>query len=212
MPRSLCALLLATLAACQPLAGDGNITEESREIGYFDSIRVEGPIDMLASTVATPSDAYFSLRADSNLHEIVETDIIGSILYIELTEPIETGTLEVSLGQPGIAGVFQAGNGNLVVEDVSVNNFKVTAEGFGTMVVTGDIVSSELVTTGGASVDLGQLITRFVQLEHTASETLTVHATEEVSGEITGTGDVIIKGEPAVRDVQELGTGTAIFE
>jgi hypothetical protein len=39
-----------------------------------------------------------------------------------------------------------------------------------------------------------------------------VHATESISGEASGTGQITVRGDPAIRDLSASGTGDVTFQ
>jgi hypothetical protein len=59
--------------------GNGNVTEETRQVGEFDQIEVSRGMNVYIEK-GTPASV--KVIADSNLHEVIKTDVEGGVLKI----------------------------------------------------------------------------------------------------------------------------------
>jgi len=65
--------------------GNGNVTEETREVREFDQIKVSRGMNVY---ITQGSPAKVVVIADNNLHEIITTEVNGSVLKISADENI----------------------------------------------------------------------------------------------------------------------------
>ena len=67
------------------IKGDGNVTEQIRQVGEFDHIKVSRGINVY---ITQGNPARVVVIADSNLHKVIETDVEGGVLKITVNENI----------------------------------------------------------------------------------------------------------------------------
>jgi hypothetical protein len=200
---------LAVVGCGGALVGDGDVREEDRTTPSFRSVSVEGPI---AGTLTAGADARVLVRADANLLDHLVTEVTGSTLFLRVDAAVEEGTLEVEVSATSFEGIYHDGSKLIEAFDLASPGLEVVGSGTGRLVGHGAIGSSEVVTAGTCEVDLGDLETGRVHLEHKSSGLLTVWATEAVDGILTGSGDLIVKGSPPEQDVADEGTGSITYE
>src|SRR5665648_765122 len=83
------AILILLLSSCWFLGpsvkGNGNVTEEVRQVDEFDQIKVSRGMNVYI-TQGIPAKVV--VIADNNLHEIIETKVEGGVLKVTVNENI----------------------------------------------------------------------------------------------------------------------------
>jgi hypothetical protein len=83
------ALIMLLLSSCwfmgPSVKGNGNVTEEIRQVNKFDQIEVSRGMNVY---ITQGSPAKVVVIADNNLHEVIETEVEGGVLKVFVNENI----------------------------------------------------------------------------------------------------------------------------
>lgn len=121
-----------------------------------------------------------------------ETDINGS------------GDLSISDGCDCTAIVTNLnGSGDLYIQGIAATKVTASLSGSGDMRIFGKSDSADLKLRRSGDLDAGNLVCRTVSAMVTGSGDLTCHATESVNTDISGSGEITVKGGP--KHVQSKG-------
>jgi len=179
-------LLSAVLvAACGP-SGSGNIVTETRDVGAFDSIEVSGGIDVRL-TVDPGAETSVAVVFDDNLLDHIVTDVDGSKLEVHAD---------------GSFNIFGSGR---FVEVVTPTLVEVSASGGSDLTGVGEVETLAINASGGADVDLTDLIVATANVEASGGANVTVEITEQIQGEVSGGADLTILGEPTSQNIETSG-------
>jgi hypothetical protein len=188
------AILMAStlLTACGP-SGSGNLVTEAREVGEFTSLEVSGGID-LRLTVDPSATTSVSVIYDDNLLDRIVTEVDGDTLTVRSRGPFN---------------VFGSGR---IVEVTTPTLQSLTASGGSDVDGTGATESLAVEVSGGADLDLGDLVAGTVVLRASGGADVTVNVTDEISGEASGGADVTVRGDPVNQSIDvsggaDVGTG-----
>lgn len=107
--------------------------------------------------------------------------------------------------------VHNVGSGGVDLSDVQAASVDVRSTGSGGMTLAGGADVLDLESMGSGSVLATDLIASSVFVDSLGSGRAVVHAADEVSAVLAGSGDVEVWGDPAVRSVSESGSGQVIF-
>lgn len=162
--------------------GNGDITTNSRELGSFNAVHISGDFHVDIDTAGYTSA---TVRADKNLIEFVETQIIGNTLFIESRNGVclnPSDPVEVNVTVPYFNGIYLEGSGYV--------------HSFGT-----DAGSMEIVLSGSGRIDIAQVHADDLYLElegsgiiNTGAETINSEVHLEGSGEIRVAGSTVSAG------------------
>jgi len=154
------AVLLSAVALCNaksPIKGSGTAKNDARTVDAYSSINVANGI---ALNFSKEQLSGVVVRADDNLMDYIETQVIGGELVIRFktgediktkTDPIVTVPQNVSLSALTVA----AGSKVTGKEQLEVNNFKIKAAGNAQFDLKIDIKQTlQLELTGGAKCEL----------------------------------------------------------
>lgn len=193
---------------------------EDRTVGNFRSINsaIDGDIHF------TRGNRYnVEIRAQQNIIDIIETRTSNNELKIRYTGNYNIGhhdRIDIYVTCPSPDGFLVAGSGNIdVAQPLNVSGMRLRVTGSGSinlneLIVThveasisgsGDINvnngqsnTADYRIDGSGTIDLLNVIAKDVHTTTYGSGNTRVHATDDLDVSITGSGDVIYKGNPHV--------------
>jgi hypothetical protein len=188
--RIAAAALGLVVAACGTM-GSGDVVTEERPLSGFDRVSVSGAMDA-EITVEAGAGFRVTVRADDNLIEQIETDVVGTTLEIGSTGSFVNPTEKVVVVvMPDLAAIEASGASD------------VTASG---------VVDALVVDASGASdVDTAALDAETVNVDVSGASDVTVFARSAVTGEASGASNVDILGSPATVQVETSGASDVDF-
>ncbi|MFG0316034.1 MAG: head GIN domain-containing protein [Planctomycetota bacterium JB042] len=218
-PRSILLLSFATaLAACnvdikidgkeKGLAGSGVEATETREVGSFTRVRLDGAGTLeLTTGPATP----LTLVGDDNLLPRIETTVTDGEFVIRPTESIspEIG-LVFTAGAPAITRVECAGAAEISVTGIDVPSFEIVVRGAADVEASGRAESVKVELAGAGTVDTVDLIAQDVTVDSRGAGDIAVFADRTVAVSLAGVGRVDVAGDAEMvrKDVAGLGVVT----
>lgn len=150
--------LVMTASACTVYEGNGNVVEETRELGHdvsdlrVDGVRVEVQVDPRHE-----GRPQVTIRADENLMTRVRTDVSGRALrihedgWLEPTRPIRATVKVRSLDE------LRVESGEVYTDVRDLRRLTIEASGDGHAYVSGEVKTLELRGRGSAQVDARDL-------------------------------------------------------
>ncbi|MEJ2759005.1 MAG: DUF2807 domain-containing protein [Anaerolineales bacterium] len=227
------ALSLATLACGVTInmpnleKGNGNVTEEIREVDSFSEISFSG----IGEIVVTLGDEEsLTIEAEENLLPYLETYNRGDTLVIEIqddtnitpTEPIHFDITVVSLDAIDVSGVGNvslpaleadrftiaiSGIGDVEIDSLVAERFTADMSGLGDLTINGgEVDSQEIDISGGGKYSAAKLESLDAEISVSGVGSATVRASETLDVSISGGGDVNYYGNPQViSDISGLG-------
>jgi hypothetical protein len=184
---------LALVAAGCGVIGSGDLVAEAREVGSFDNLDISEGINvqLVVDPGAVPS---VSVYYDDNLLDKVITEVRGDTLTLEFD-----GSVTVT------------GSGRFV--DVVVGDLgEIEISGGADLEGTGTVDGYRLTASGGADVDLSDLVAETVEVDASGGADVRVHASASIDGEASGGADVRIYGDPDHSRVDTSGGADVDYE
>ena len=147
-------------------------------------------INASAATAKVNGSGEISIKSLKSTN--TETDVNGS------------GDLSISDGCDCTAIVTNLnGSGDLYIQSIAATKVTASLSGSGDMRIFGKSDSADLKLSRSGDLDAGNLVCSTVSAKVTGSGDLTCHATESVSTDISGSGEITVKGGP--KHVQSKG-------
>ena len=199
------------------IKGDGNITEQFREIENFERIKVRGNYK-----VQYTQDSILELRliTDSNLHEYIETSVRNNELVIESRKAILSGKdILLELSNVSITSVDASAAAHFTtINELNLPELKLLANAGARIDITGFFenlsavqnAGSRIILRGktdklklesnaGGSIDAYEMEAGYANVEANAGASLNVNASEleakaSAGGTVNYTGNPIIFG------------------
>ena len=207
----------ATLVGCSEEEGSGDIATltmtdvvepEITAVTVLDDFDVRVTVDPDASQSA-------SLTIDDNLINNTDFWIDDGRLFVGWddavigVEPTERPVLTLTVRE--FESVENLSDADVVVTGVDTYDFDVRSRRDGRVAVDGHATTVDVHATDESAVDLAELTAERVELVATGNGSLSVNATEKLTGEITADGDVTVYGGPDTSQVDASGSGELVM-
>ncbi len=199
---------LAGLSGCNSadaVKGNGATKTETRDVGPFNSVSVDGVIrvDLVTGPFQKPV-----ISGDANLLKLVTTTVTGNKLIIHQTEDITSSRgITVTLHAIGIKRIDSSGAGKVHATGLAGPTFTLHTSGAGEAELTGQVDQLELTVSGAGRIHAAGLATKEAQVEVSGAGAIEVNAKEKVKATVSGSGAVRYRGSPAIeKDVSGSGT------
>lgn len=202
---------LALLAGC----GDGPLTTgpvrtETRQVGSFDSIEVDGAT-RLQITVGVPVS--LELEGRDPFLSRLETEVHGDTLRIKTRRKdwVAIGTsprLTVRIGVPSLATLKAQGGNDIRVSGFDGGDTRIRLEGATNLVAQGRLDELRVFMAGAGHADLGDVIAREADVTVAGVGSIIVHPTESLDATMNGVGAIFYTGSPSQVNTRMNGLGT----
>ena len=188
------------------LQGSGVEATETREVGAFSRVLLEGAGTLELSTgAATP----LTMSGDDNLLPLIETTVTDGELLIRPRESISPElSLVFRVSSPDLTAVRSAGAAKIVATDLDAQEFTVSVHGAASVEASGRAGSLTIDVAGAGSVDTTALVARDVVVDLAGASNAEVHADGTLAVTIAGVGSVRYSGDAELvkEDVSGLGS------
>lgn len=219
-------LLSLTLMACsipviKVVKGSGNLVTETREVGSFDSIQLDGS----GKLVITQGDTNaLQIEAEDNILPDLKSTIEGSTLVLGFEEkfwtktllPTETityslivtdlnaitfngaGDLDMNLLDTDNLSIIVNGAGQIQIDNLTADYLSIQINGTGNVSISGEVTSQDINISGAGTVQNGDLKTSQTTITANGLGVATVWATDNLEVTFNGGGTLNYYGEPSV--------------
>lgn len=208
--------------------GNGIVVEESRAVGGFDRITLQG---FGRVYVQQGSQENLRIRAEENLIQYLRTEVRGDELVIwkdgvtlKNSAPIEfhvtvtglerialtgAGNIEASNLDTGPLDLRLTGAGNIQIAGLNASSLDVEITGVGNVIVSGSAGELAVRLRSLGDYDGTNLETADAQVLIADSGSATVRVRDHLQATINGSGDVYYIGDPTV-DSRISGSGEVV--
>ncbi len=217
-PLVLAASSLFALAACgttigsTPIEGSGTITTDSRSIGSFSGISIEGPFETTVSVGGQPA---VTVTADDNLLPYIVTRVDGGTLVVGFKDDTsihDSHALRVQITTPNLSRAKAEAAAHVSVSGIAGPRFEVEVDAAAQLTAAG---SADSISVSGSAGSVARLAdvragSATVDLDAAAVAELTV------SGEVTGSAKaasvVRVHGHPSSVRVSTEAAATVVSD
>ncbi len=174
------------------VVGSGGTTSVTRQLESFDSISVDGPLNV---TVSTGSAGSATITADDNLIGLIATRVADGRLTIELTAGLKTThRLDVEVTTAGLNEIAQRGTSTVDFEAVSATELTVDVGAASTLRAGGRAETLTLTVGGASTADLRNVSTDRATVHVDAASTSHVRVSGTVSGDCMSASTLLVSG------------------
>lgn len=201
--------------------GNGNVITEHRTTGHFDGIDLRICADVQVEQSSTFS---VSVTTSENLMSVIRTEVQGTTLCIDtknnkcingndditiyVTMP-ELVMLDIS-GSGDIVSknnfnapnldINISGSGNIIMDSLQTTNYDMNISGSGNIKLAGTQIASsqKIKISGSGDINTLNLPTNDCEIKISGSGKAQVWAINKLVTDISGSGDIIYKGNPIV--------------
>lgn len=227
------ALLLLASTACNKklfgIKGKGNNVTEVRSLNGFNKIDLDIDADVTYQQSAT---FYVEISAQSNILEVLRTDISAGVLKIDFRKWVRRhSNISIVIHSPEIKGIKISGSGNvnvptaitttdmelrisgsgnLTLYSLTTADLDASISGSGNLEVLNGTVNNQAATiSGSGDIDMEHCQANNSASKISGSGSITVHVIQELDATISGSGNIRYRGTPAV-NANISGSGSVI--
>jgi len=204
--------LVAAGCAMAPavVAGTGGIVADARAMPYFTTLRIGGAYDVRVIAGSTPD---VTLYADASLVPYIETSITKDTLSIgtrrgTALRPSRPPRLDVFTWQ--LTDLTAGGVGTLEATKISGDAFTARFTGAGRATLSGAVRHLTIEVTGTADIDARGLPAEIVDVAISGVGEVAVAARDQLTVDISGTGQVRYAGQPRAIIQHITGSGEVL--
>jgi hypothetical protein len=223
------AFLSIILSSCwfmgPSVKGNGNVTEEVRQVAEFDQIHVSRGMNVY---VSQGSPAKVIVIADNNLHEVIETKVEGGVLKVYVNENIRWAkekkvmvTVEKLSGLETSSGSnawsqnqimsedldMKASSGANITMDVNAKYLKADCSSGANIKISGLAKEAELETSSGANLKGEELKAENCKMKASSGGNVSSTVNGRLEAKASSGGNVVYYGEPTETDVNTSSGG-----
>jgi len=209
---ALAAVLLLALVAtgCSGGAGgtegSGNVQTQDRPVPAFDSIDFSGAGTVTIEQTGTDS---LQVQADDNVQGLLTSEVEGTTLKLGTRPgaPVGRATVNYRITVRRLGGVVLSGAGTVTATGINGPDLSLANSGAGSLTVSGSTEQLNVDLIGLGSIDTRGLVAQAADVSVGGAGTATVNAARTLDARITGVGNIVYLGTPAVtQSVTGLGT------
>ncbi len=215
MRSLLLSALLFALTGCQAVVGNGQLTSSTREVTPFRTLSVSNSLNATLTRGARAVE----VRADENLQPYIEAFVEGETLVLrarpgvslssrnpmqvtianELLEAVNASgasNVTADLTPVETLRVGASGSSHVILAGVSSTRVEVDASGASDVTLTGSASDGRLSGSGSSNLLLGGLTLSTAEIHMSGSSNLRARISSSVTGDASGSSDVLITGTP----------------
>jgi Putative auto-transporter adhesin, head GIN domain len=177
------------------IEGSGVIARESRPIGEFRRIEVQGSFDVKCSVGAEPQ---VTITGDDNLLPHVITELNGDTLVLRMERGRYSchSSLHATVSTPTLEGVEVCGSGDVDVIGLQGARFEASISGSGSITADGEVQHLEASISGSGDLELSHLRAETGDVTISGSGDADIHVTDQLRATVSGSGDIHYRGDP----------------
>ena len=223
------AFLTFVLSSCwfmgPSVKGNGNVTEEVRQVAEFDQIHVSRGMNVY---VSQGSPAKVVVIADNNLHEVIETKVEGGVLKVYVNENVRWAkekkvmvTVEKLSGLETSSGSnvwsqnqimsenleMKATSGANITMDVNAKYLKAGCSSGANIRISGLAKEADLETSSGANLKGEELKAENCKMRASSGGNVSSTVNGRLEAHASSGGNVVYYGEPTETDVNTSSGG-----
>ena len=201
---------LFVLTGCiNTLHGDGVVVTEPRAVSPFSAVYAEG----INVTVREGGRWEAAVIGDQNLLSAIQLVQQGDEVqaYVADGAVLFPTQLTLEVTAPHLAFIEHSDGADLYFPDIDQPSLQVIADGSGSTELLGTVDQLTLISRGSGIRNGLDLDARAVEVDSAASGDVWVRASEAISGQLQGSGDINIFGKPSIRSVEDSGDGQIAY-
>lgn len=186
--------------------GNNEIITKEINLDKYKKINSFGSINLL---VIPSSESKIEIECESNIIDKVKTEIKNDVLTIRIDGCISTKReIKAIVYTDNLSSVKLNGSGNATLVDFSGESLDVTLLGSGSVKAVGEAYALSLNLCGSGSMHLDQLKASRVNATLAGSGCIKTHCEKDMYASLTGSGDIIVYGNPEAFTKNKKGSGS----
>lgn len=187
------------------IEGSGNVKTETLTLHPFDTIEINLPINV---NIQVGENSFCVITADDNILPLLITDVDNDILTIDSKKDFVTyQKLSISITTQHLSKVVVNGSGDVNISGVKDNKLNLETNGTGNIIATGQVNNLNVQLNGAGDMKLYDLKALAAEVSLNGAGTIQIFASDTFSGELIGSGDITIRGNPKILRSNIVGAG-----
>ncbi|MHC2876617.1 head GIN domain-containing protein [Ralstonia sp. 121560039-2] len=124
---------------------------------------------------------------------------------------INQGKVVVGVALPEAPVIKIKGSGDMTLLDLQQSDLELEIEGSGDIAAHGQVTNLDVSIAGSGDVDASSLIAERASLSIAGSGDIEAFVRSDVRARVSGSGDIVIRGNPPLRNHQVAGSGKIQF-
>jgi hypothetical protein len=186
--------------------GSGNMATEQRGVSDFDAIDVGGVFQV---DVVLGKEYSVEIEADDNLLPLIETDVRGSTLHIDLDKKVSTQNgLIVRITAPNIERIDVSGASKVTASGFSGDTLTIDCSGASRVKLAGETALLKVDVSGASNVDAEALKAVNATVDASGASRVDVSVSGELTSEASGASRISYSGQPSNVIKNKSGAGS----
>ncbi|MCE2612564.1 DUF2807 domain-containing protein [Flavobacteriaceae bacterium D16] len=212
------------------IKGNGEVVTVERSVGDYEAIAVAGWFDV---NIVSGREGEISLKGEENLLEYIKTEVKNGKLTIKVKKGYNLQSsnwkdgILVTVPVESINSISLSGSGDIVGKDVlradefsasmsgsgdielavEADVMKAVISGSGDIELSGKARDFDVTVSGSGDVEAFDLAADHVNANVSGSANIKVNANKSIIARVSGSGDILYKGDPEKVDSKASGSG-----
>jgi hypothetical protein len=188
------------------VSGSGKVATDKRDLKGFTSVDVSGVFQV---EIVSGKDFSVEVQADDNILPLIETNVSGSTLQIDLKDKASTRSdMIVRITAPNIERVETTGASKVTASGIKNDSFSINTTGASKVYLTGETANLDIDVTGASMVDAEQLSAAIANIQASGASKINVNVSGELHSEATGASRIVYSGDPKTIDNHQSGASS----
>lgn len=210
------------------IKGNGNVVEQERAPGIFDEIKVSRGMNVYISQGETTK---IVVKADENLLDVIDTEIMGGVLEITTNANIRKATVKkVYVTTPNLISAkafagstifsetpintnkleISASAGSTIKLEIHVDHTKVSASAGSSMTLKGVADNFKGKANSGSNIKAESLTTQNCEAKTNSGANIWITCKTKLIGDASSGGNIFYYGNPVDTDIHASSGGNVI--
>lgn len=191
------------------VVGNDNIRTEERKPGAYSGIELDIPAGL---TFAPANAPFLRITGPSNILPLVTSEIKDDALIIGLRESVSlSAPIQIVAGSAQLRGVSVAGSGVVKAVGLSGRPLRLSLSGSGSITAAGKAETVDIRISGSGEVDASAVTVPWLIAHISGAGSIRASAMRGVVANISGSGSILVQGDPPERHVSIAGSGRVHF-
>ena len=171
--------------------------------------------DVSATFIYDPSVGdKIMVTADDNIQNQVKVSVEQGVLKLApMASAIQQKTpIQITWGGAAPEQLDIMGSSKVIVRQFKGNALNATISGSGAIDVDGQTQQLNIDISGSGSFVGAQLVAQKAMIKVTGSGNIVAQVKQEVGGSLTGSGSVVISGNPKIRNLTSTGSAQIVYQ
>ncbi|SFI50907.1 head GIN domain-containing protein [Paraburkholderia megapolitana] len=183
---------------------------ETRRPGKFSGIEVDTSADV---SFAVGSDSLVTVTGPANVVPLVKTQVQDGVLRVRLEHSVTMSRpLKVVIVGPTLQAVSIRGSATMKASNLNEDALSIGISGSGTVSASGSVKEVRVAISGSGDVHVSDIHAKTLVASIKGSGNIQAYAADSAVVELSGSGDIKVRGNPAHRIVNRSGSGDVQFD